>query len=156
MKRLVLSIPLLLVAACSSGVAVTAAPSATAAPPAATAASTAAPVATAPANLPPAGVVWFGISVDTTYNEMTGHAESFRAATQLVVLAHLSKSMAGGTSVSFTLDGAVISTVVPSTSAYDLTWLDLFPRLLTAGTHTVAVQDSGANKLASGTVTITP
>jgi len=101
-------------------------------------------------------VVWFGISVDTTTNEMTGHAESFRAATQLVVLAHLSKSMAGGASVSFSLDGAVISTVVPSASAYDLTWLDLFPRLLSAGTHTVAVQDSGANKLASGTVTITP
>jgi len=152
MKRLVLlPIPLLLVVACSSGVAVTAAPAASAAPPAASAAPTAAPVAT-----PPAGVVWFGISVDTSTNEMTGHAESFRAATQLVVLAHLSKSMAGGTSVSFTLDGAVISTIVPSASAYDLTWLDLFPRLLAAGTHTVAVQDSGANKLASGTVTITP
>ena len=111
MKRLVLlPIPLLLVVACSSGVAVTAAPAASTALPAATAAPTAVPVATAPASQapagqPPAGVVWFGTLVDADTGDLTGHAESFPRASQVVVLAHLSKLMAGGTSVSWTLDG---------------------------------------------------
>jgi hypothetical protein len=108
------------------------------------------------ANVPAAGAIWFGTSVNTSTGEVSGHADTFSQSAQIVAVAHLPQPMSGGQIVSFTIDGVIVESSSPSGSSFDLVWLTISPGRLTAGVHGFGVEDSGANSLASGTVTITP
>ncbi len=108
------------------------------------------------ANLPPAGVIWFGTSFDTTTFEVSGQADTFAQSSPLAMVAHFTRTIPGGQAVNILFDGVTIKSQSASGSDYDVYGQTLNAAVIPTGSHTWTVQDLGGNTLASGTVTITP
>ena len=108
------------------------------------------------ANLPPAGVIWFGTSFDTTTFEVSGQADTFTQSSPLAMVAHFTRTIPGGQAVNILFDGVTIKSESASGSDYDVYGQTLNAAVIPTGSHTWTVQDLGGNTLASGTVTISP
>ncbi|MGD0123681.1 MAG: hypothetical protein ABSC46_14155 [Candidatus Limnocylindrales bacterium] len=106
-------------------------------------------------NQPPAGTIWFGTSFDTSTFAVSGQASSFTQGDHVVMVAHFSSTVSSGKGLNILYDGVFIKSVT-ATSDWDLFGMALNVAVLTTGTHTFEIDDVGGNRLASGTVTITP
>jgi hypothetical protein len=107
------------------------------------------------ANQPPAGTIWFGTSFDTSTFAVSGQASSFTQSEHVVMVAHFSSTVSSGKGLNVLVDGVIIKST-SATSDWDLFGMALNVAVLPTGTHTFEIDDVGGNRLASGTVTITP
>ena len=111
------------------------------------------------ANLPPAGQVWFGSTVDPTTFEVDGKTSTATQGQQVVLVAHLSSTVPKGSPVhvvmtqpdgqsvtgtpqAFDHDGDFISAVIP------------VPPGFATGDYSFEVEDAGGNRLASGSLQV--
>jgi hypothetical protein len=71
------------------------------------------------------------------------------------MVAHFSSTVSSGKGLNVLVDGVIIKST-SATSDWDLFGMALNVAVLPTGTHTFEIDDVGGNRLASGTVTITP
>jgi hypothetical protein len=110
----------------------------------------------APANVPPAGAVWFGTSFDTQTLAISGRLVSVTANQGFSFVAHLPRVMdASALLIRTSLDGDLVATVpVSATGSSDLWGFSPGP-LFAVGAWRYDMTDIGGNVLATGTITAT-
>lgn len=108
------------------------------------------------ANLPPAGVIWFGSSFDPTTFDIHGKTGTISATQAFSAVAHTTRSMKGSDmSIRISFNGtAVASSAVTWQGEGDI-WGFSRSAVIAPGFWTYDLVDVGGNVLASGTITAT-
>ena len=108
---------------------------------------------------PPAGVIWFGTSLDSTSDTLPGQGVPIRLGEQVAYIAHLQRASAGEAfELQVTIDGLNLSLPGGTLTEGDDILSGVLPatQVRQAGTLTARVIDHAGDSLASGAVTIAP
>lgn len=107
-----------------------------------------------PAEVPPAGEVWFGSTFDPDTFEISGRTDTVTASETFALVATLPETVdASELMLRATHDGIIVSTEEANAEGTGQVWGFTYGPVGSAGQWTIEFLDIGGNVLAAGTVT---